>query len=234
MCSDLTCQSVSIPQIHTQKVLVFQSRYAPLRIVWSQETGNRRQATDNEQNGDHHTHIRSSRRRSALTSSSSASSTSIPFNPATRRRCYTTPRCPVNAKRLRGRGCEGPTSSRLVSTVSCNRDDRSPQMASHTTDDPNSNPDPFRPQHHVHRPSDPLPALVGSPDAGRTPDSVAFASAVPPPPSALVTSPAAPAGPNGVVPSSIQKLAHANEQTWLLIGTCRHRRAGLEKPKLCG
>lgn len=45
--------------------------------------------------------------------------------------------------------------------------------------------------------------------------------AAPPPPAAMVTSPSVPNGANGAVaPSSMQKLAQANEQTWLLIGAC--------------
>lgn len=59
---------------------------------------------------------------------------------------------------------------------------------------------------------------------------LAAAGAGPPPAQgALVTSPAVANGANGtVVPSSIQKLAQANEQTWLLIGRVAEQMGNLE------
>ena len=88
--------------------------------------------------------------------------------------------------------------------------------------------DPHVPPHHAHSlPPPPHPHahaqlhLNGS----SIPNTPLAAGAVPPPPpSAMVTSPAVANGANGApVPTSIQKLAQANEQTWLLIGKLRTR-----------
>ncbi|KAF7800323.1 hypothetical protein EIP86_011573 [Pleurotus ostreatoroseus] len=91
--------------------------------------------------------------------------------------------------------------------------------------------------HHPHAHSLPPPphALAAHPAAlngGSIPSTPLASGSAPPPPASIVTSPAVPKGVNGVVvnppAATIQKLAQANEQTWLLIGGLAEQMGNLE------